>query len=340
MIELALPWLLLLLPLPFLVYRFIPKGTPIIGSALRIPFYSQLSDMSHQQDLDKIPVNWRSACIALIWFLLILACSNPQWLGQAIELPRSGRDIMLAVDISGSMQIPDMVLRNEQTNRLVVVRDVASEFIKHRVGDRLGLILFGTKAYLQTPLTYDRNTVITMLEDATIGLAGQETALGDAIGLSIKRLMKQPERNRILVLLTDGASNTGAVNPLEAAKLAAKYHIRIYTIGLGSDQMLISTLLGQQIINPSQNLDEETLKEIAHITKGGFFRAKNSTALHQIYQKIDAIEPVVSDKAVFRPITPLYHWPLGFALLLSLCLMLHHIDVQNMGTKLIARLRR
>ncbi len=173
-----------------------------------------------------------------------------QSFGETIVLPQKGRDIMLAVDISGSMKMEDMSIKGQSVSRLAVVKMVGKEFINSRKGDRLGLILFGSRAYLQTPLTFDTKTVQHMLNDATIGLAGMQTAIGDAIGLAAKRLLDISQENRVLILLTDGGNNSGAVSPLSAAKLAAENNIRIYTIGFGADQLTVPTMFGRQTINP------------------------------------------------------------------------------------------
>jgi Ca-activated chloride channel family protein len=183
------------------------------------------------------------------------------------------------------------------------------------------LILFGTHAYLQTPLTYDRTTVRTMLDESAIGMAGNATAIGDAIGLAVKRLRHYPHQSRVLILLTDGANDAGEVTPLQAAKLAAQEHIRIYTIGVGAERMLVSGFFGNPVaVNPSQDLDVDALQKIAKATGGKFFRAKNTKDLREIYHELDKLEPTVTSSATFRPFTELYPWPLGAALLVSLLL--------------------
>lgn len=317
MFSFAASWILWLLPLPILVRWLVPSAKSVERVALKIPFLHRLGNVNNQQKFQFRGIYRRGLLAYLIWALLVIGAAGPQWLGPIENLPQTGRDIMLAVDLSGSMQIADMSLQGNAVNRLAVVKRVATKFIQARVGDRLGLILFGTRAYLQTPLTFDRHTVESMLNDATIGLAGQRTAIGDALGLAIKRLMHYPKDNRILILMTDGASNAGVVTPISAAKLAAKEGIKIYTIGLGADRMVVPGIFGSQIINPSQDLDEHALKEISDLTGGMFFRAKNSDALKNIYQRLDQIEPVASKSQTFRPISPLYTWPLGLALLLT-----------------------
>ena len=225
---------------------------------------------------------------------------------------------MLAVDISGSMEAEDMVLGNRVTDRLTAVKAVAGDFIERRAGDRLGLILFGRNAYVQTPLTHDRATVKTLLYEAAIGLAGKETAIGDAIGLAIKRLRDQQAGNRVLVLLTDGANTAGTVEPRKAAALAAKEGVRIYTIGIGSDPA--RRFFGG--IRSGAELDESTLEAIAADTGGRYFRARNIGDLRQIYALLDDLEPVEGDAEWFRPAEELYEWPLAAALALSVLLAL------------------
>lgn len=325
MFEFASPWLLLLLPLPWLFRYLMPVAKLSTPSALKVPFFQTLKQMIQGTPNRQQRAKWWAHLLAyLIWGLLIIAASGPEWLGKPIELPRSGRDLMLAIDLSGSMQIPDMITQNRKqpVNRLVVVKKVAGQFIKQRKGDRVGLILFGSKAYLQTPLTFDLDTVAAMLDDATLGLAGTQTAIGDAIGLTIKRLQTRSTKNRILVLLTDGVSNSGNVDPLSAARVASEQGIRIYTIGIGADKMTTRTIIGNQSVNPSASLDEDTLKAIAKLTGGFYFRAKDQKGLSKIYHELNKLEPVVSDKAVFRPTHPLYPWPLALALFLTIGLAL------------------
>jgi Ca-activated chloride channel family protein len=248
----------------------------------------------------------------LIWLLLVLAAARPQWIGEPLPLPLAGRDLMLAVDISGSMVEEDMVIGARVTDRLTAVKAVAGDFIERREGDRIGLILFGQQAYLQTPLTFDRETARTLLFEAAIGLAGRETAIGDAIGLAVKRLRDQPAEQRVLIPLTDGANTAGAIAPDKAAELAAEAGVRIYTIGIGSDRRgPFGMSLGR---NP---LDERTLKAIAEQTGGRYFRARDLRELQSIYALLDELEPVESEQEGFRPVAELFAWPLGLALALS-----------------------
>ncbi len=319
MFELAWPMLALLLPLPWLLRLLLPAAKEQQRAALRVPFFNQLQQLSAQQPYHAAPQLSRSPWLAiLIWLCLIMAVVRPQWLGEPVATPLTGRDLLMAVDVSGSMEVPDLSLGGEQVDRLTVVKVIGGEFIQQRLGDRVGLILFGTQAYLQTPLTHDRHTVTQMLYEAQIGIAGKATAIGDAIGLAIKRLQDRPEQSRVLILLTDGDNTAGEVDPREAAQLAAENDIKIYTIGLGADSMRVPGFFGSRTVNPSADLDEQLLNEIAELTGGRYFRAKESTQLSEIYQLLDQLEPSEGESEYYRPREELYSWPLGLALLLSL----------------------
>lgn len=317
MINFETPLLLLLLPLPFLVRKFLSPVVAKWDSGLKVPFYTQLTHLNYTMSLTK-NVNWPLLIACIVWLLLVLAAAGPVLLGKPVDLPRSGRDIMLAIDVSGSMEIPDMQINDQPADRLSVVKQVAQQFIHYRKGDRLGLILFGTRAYLETPLTFDLKTVEHMLLDASVGLAGTQTAIGDAIGMGIKHLKNYPKNNKVLVLLTDGVNNEGAISPLDAAKIAAQYGIRIYTIGLGANKIVVPTVFGPTLVNSDYELDEDTLKQIADTTQGVYFRAKNPEDLLNVYDQLNQLEPRTGDADVFRPKTPLYYWPLGIAFCLTL----------------------
>lgn len=316
MFSFAWPWLLLLIPLPLPLRRIMPAGEIKREAALRVPVLEDfmapvVGAQNHR------PSRLRLWLAILAWLLLVMAAARPQWVGEAVQLPLSGRDLMLAVDLSGSMKERDFVIEGERVDRLTATKWVAGDFIERRIGDRIGLILFGDKAYLQTPLTFDRKTVKTLLDEAAIGLAGKQTAIGDAVGLAIKRLQRSPDQSRVLILLTDGASTAGEVDPERAAELASRTGLKIYTIGIGSDSMTVRSVFGSQVINPSSELNERVLKALADKTGGRYFRAKNSTELAQIYQLLDELEPVEQESRLFRPVRALYHWPLACSLILA-----------------------
>ncbi len=314
MIDLQWPWVLATLPLPLLAW-LLPPARSGARNALHLPFYRELPGASDNRET--ATPRWLRLIAWLAWALLVVAAARPQWLGEAVTLPVSGRDLMLAVDVSGSMEQADYELNGRALSRLDLVKAVAGRFIEQRQGDRLGLILFGSRAYVQTPLTYDRETVRAFLRDSVIGLAGRETAIGDALALAVKRLRQQPEDNRVLILLTDGANTAGNIAPLEAAKLASQARVRIYTIGMGGGKSTVRTPFGMRFVRPPSDLDPKTLQAIAETTGGRFFQATDSDELQRIYQELDRLEPSIRDQRSFRPMTPLFFWPASLALLLS-----------------------
>jgi Ca-activated chloride channel family protein len=325
-------WALLLLPLPWLYRYLLPVAKTPDESVLRVPFIDDFKQATSGGLVLKKD-RWFFWLGLLAWACLVVAASRPQWVGAPIELPVSGRDIMLAVDLSGSMEMEDFVLDNSRrVDRLTATKAVAGEFIERRMGDRLGLILFGRQAYVQTPLTFDRKTVRTLLDESAIGLAGKETAIGDAIGLAVKRFRDMPATNGasqaeplskpILILLTDGANTAGEVEPVKAAEFAAQEGLKIYTIGIGADQLIVPSLFGARRINPSADLDEDTLTAIAEKTGGKYFRARDTRELEKIYQLLDELEPIARESKSFRPRTSLYYWPLAIGLLIGVAILL------------------
>ena len=313
--TIAWPWLLALAPLPWILRWLMPASHSNDMQALRVPWFSAVAG-GGKVGWMKRP--WLALVAALVWLLLVVAASRPQWIGEIESLPVTGRDLLLAVDISGSMDTQDMVLNNTAVNRLKVVKKVAGEFIKRRHGDRVGLILFGSRAYLQTPLTFDTETTATLLNESEIGLAGRETAIGDAIGLAVKRLRDDAASDRVLVLLTDGANTSGEVQPLQAAEFAARDGLTVYTVGVGADEMMVQDFFGSRVVNPSADLDEDTLRAIADQTGGRYFRARDARGLEKIYEILDELEPVESDVEMVRPVDELFYWPLGLAYVLAL----------------------
>jgi len=314
-------WVFLLLPLPLLIRTLWRPAPAVEEAALRVPDLGPyaIADSTHASTSPGYSLRWWLAIPA--WLLLVVAAARPVWQGPAIELPVSGRDLMLAVDLSGSMSTKDFTLNNDAVTRLAAIKSIAGEFIQRRVGDRIGLILFGLRAYVQAPLSFDRKTVDALLQESAIGLAGKQTAIGDAIGLAIKELRRTPEGNKVLILLTDGANDAGEVDPQHAAKLAAKEGMTIYTIGVGADSMLVQSLFGVQRVNPSQGLDEKTLQAIAKTTGGRYFRARDTQELNQIYGIIDQLQPIDRQQQTFRPQHSLFYWPLAGALLLATLLL-------------------
>lgn len=319
MFEFAWPWMFLCLPLPWLFRRMLPPAVNVNQGVLFAPFIGadQESFVATRRLSLRSPCLWG---LFLCWLLLILASARPQWVGEETELPETGRDLILAVDVSGSMEIADM--GDGRANRMDVVKQVAGDFIRRREGDRIGLILFGSEAYLQTPLTFDHATVANLLQDTVIGIAGRETAIGDAIGMAIKHMrhLRHTTEEAVLVLLTDGANNAGHVLPRKAAELAAQQGLRVYTIGVGGEAREMQSFFGMRTINPASDLDEETLRMIADLTGGQYFRATDRDSLESIYHQLDRLEPTLEGSRIVRPAAELFIWPLGLGLITSFLL--------------------
>jgi Ca-activated chloride channel family protein len=320
MFQLAWPWMLLLLPLPWVAGRLLPPAPPSWGGTLFVPCTAAWSDHDAEAAGRPRRMSLLSWGALLCWALLVMSAARPQWLGEAVELPQTGRNLLLAVDVSGSMATAD--LDGAATTRLDVVKQVAGDFIQRREGDRIGLILFGSQAYLQTPLTFDRDTVQKLLHQSVVGIAGRETAIGDAIGMALKRQQKAVGET-VLVLLTDGANTAGNVRPQKAAELAAQQGLRIHTIGVGGAPRSVRGLLGMRMVNPASGLDEETLKTVADTTGGEYFRASDRDALEAVYRQLDELEPVSDGGRLVRPVNELYFWPMGAAFMLSIGLALY-----------------
>lgn len=317
MITFLWPLAFLLLPVPFIV-RFVLKPTdPGVSGALRVPFFKSVFGGASSSSGPENRRPWKLILASLIWVLLVTALARPAFVGPEVPLPAEGRDVMLAIDLSGSMDEKDFEVGGRPSTRLHVVKATADTFIESRKGDRVGLVLFSDRAYLQAPLTFDRNAVRDLLDEAEVGLTGQKTAIGDAIAISLKRLKDRPENGRVLVLLTDGANNSGVMEPLKAATIAQDLGIKIYTIGVGANSMMVDTGFGRQMVNPSADLDEGVLREIADMTGGQYFRATDVNGLATIYREIDRLEPVAGEPVHIRPEVALYYWPAGAALVLA-----------------------
>ena len=314
MLEWQWIWVLWLLPLPILIWWLFKPASQQDSAALKVPF---LQDLPHTKDLPG-PRRWRwiaRLSLLIAWCSLIAGLARPVMVGDLVQLPVSGRNLMLAVDLSLSMQEQDYQLGSQMVDRLTATKYVAGEFIERRVGDRIGLILFGDQAYLQAPLTFDRKTVRKLLDESALGLAGRNTAIGDAIGLALKRLNDQPDAEHILVLMTDGKNTAGVVAVDEAAQMAAKNGLKIYTVGIGSQRRSNIDFFSQ---SRSSGLDEETLLKIAEMTGGRYYRATDTQTFRKIYAQLDELEPIERKQQQWRPRTDLFYWPLAAALLFGL----------------------
>jgi Ca-activated chloride channel family protein len=309
----AWPWAWALLPLPVLVRLLLParRGST---AALRVP-WSQGLEAIDAAGVASVRGAWLLP--ALAWVMLCAAAARPQQLGEAQVPPHEARQMLLAVDLSGSMSETDMELGGEIVDRLTAAKSVIADFLQRRAGDRVGLLVFGQRAYMLTPLTLDRDSVRMQLRDSVAGLAGRETALGDAIGLAVKRLREQPEGQRVLILLTDGVNTAGVLDPVKAAELAAAEGVRVHTIAFGGGSGY--SLFGVPLpIQGGEEVDEETLSKVAGMTGGRFFRARDTNQLAGIYAELDRLEPVAVAAAPVRPRIERYPWPLGAALVLAI----------------------
>lgn len=310
-------WALLLLPLPLLVRKILP-ATDNTDAALVVPllirYHFTESPFSKSNRMTR-------SCIWLFWVCLVVAASRPFWLGEPVTRTVSGRDLMLAVDISGSMSEVDMTINSTAASRIDVLKIVAEKFIDRRQGDRLGLILFGTNAYTYVPLTFDLETLKQLLLDVTTGLAGRHTAIGDAIGLAIKTMREQNTTHKVLILVTDGANTAGFENPIVAAQAARQQGLTIYTIGVGTDSETLSRTYGRQNIPSGVALNEKVLATVAEVSSGAYFRATNTLALEKIYRELDKLEPVEHQYQAHRPRTELFMVPLAAGFLVMLVLI-------------------
>lgn len=316
MFEFSHPWAFVLLALPLLVVFLGPEYKER-RDALRVPFYQTLLDLSGSTPSDGAVVVHRSwierlwQCVA--WLLLVCAVAGPQRLGEPIERSKSARDLMVAVDLSASMQTKDFYLaadKNSKIDRLTAVKSVLREFARQREHDRLGLVVFGNAAFLQAPFTEDHRSWLALLEETEIGMAGQSTVFGDAIGLAIKLFDNSESDNRVLIVLTDGNDTGSKVPPVEAAKVAAQRALRIYTIAIGD-----SETVGEEA------LDIEVLQRVAELTEGSYFQALDRAQLQAAYQAITELEPELFETLSYRPTHSLFHWPLGALLIGQLILL-------------------
>jgi Ca-activated chloride channel family protein len=309
------PAWLLAIPLPWLLRALLPPPAAQ-GPSLRLPIAERVRELvgTSAPNVSRAGIGWIAS---LAWILLCIAAARPQQLGPPIQPPAKGRDLMLALDLSGSMNEPDMELGGDVVDRLTAAKAVLSDFIDRRAGDRLSLLVFGRQAHVLTPFTLDRDSVRDQLADSVVGLAGQETAIGDAIGLAVRRLRDEPTGERVLVLLTDGVNTAGLLDPRKAARIAADSGVRIHTVAFGGDGAV--SLFGFRLPSGGgDEIDESTLRAIADVTGGRSFRARDTSELAGIYAEIDRLEPIARPGRAVRPRIERYMWPLGAALLLAL----------------------
>jgi len=324
MLEFQWPWAALLLPLPLLIARFWPdrrvqpeEGLEGRRDTLLHPALEELRTAFNARRPRLQLAGWlHRALLYLLWLGLVLALMGPQWLTPYTEISTPGYDLMIAVDASHSMEALDFSVEGRQVNRMAVVKGVMGRFIDARDGDRVGLILFGSQAFILSPLSLDRHAVRQLLDGVVPGIAGPATALGDAIALGVKKLRERPEGSRVMIVIADGDNNAGSFAPKEAAMLARTAGVRIYVVGVGSNQTSIPIFEdGSVRYREDLTMDEDTLREIANLTGGGYFRATDTSALEEISARIGQLEKTEAQARTAYLPRPLYRWPLGMALL-------------------------
>ncbi|HEY2425290.1 MAG TPA: VWA domain-containing protein [Pseudolabrys sp.] len=313
MFEFEWPWAFALLPLPLLVWWLMPVYQRQ-QTSVHVPFFDRLADATGQTPQPGAVVLRRRAIqmipAALVWVLIVAALARPERVGDAVTHEVSARDLILAVDISGSMEQSDFRTQDGKTlKRLDGVKLVLGDFIARRKGDRVALILFGSKAYVQVPFTQDLQTARMLLDQSEVGMAGQQTVIGDTIGLAIKTFETSTATQKLVILLTDGNDTASKVPPEHAADIARQKGVVVYTIGFGDPN-----------VTGENRVDLSTLREVASMTGGHFFRAEDGTQLAEIYADIDRLAPVKLETISWRPKLPLFQWPLGAAVILALAL--------------------
>jgi Ca-activated chloride channel family protein len=326
MFSFAWPWMVLLLLVPPMIRMLDParqNDDALQAPELAFPYIQRLRVNFLTASAGRKANRAHLILLALAWLGLTLALMQPQIVDKYTKIQNKGHDLMLAVDLSGSMQALDFATSdNRRASRLDVIKKAVADFVAHRQGDRIGLVLFGSHAYLQIPVTYDGASVRKLLDNMQVGEAGDSTAIGDAIGLAVRNLRDRPEKSRAIVLLTDGGDNASTVPPLEAAKLAAQYGIRIFTIGIGSNGPVPIPDQNGNIVMAQMDLDEGLLQKIADITGGAYFLASDTDALQKSYEQIDKMEKTEAETHGYAIRTPLYRYPLGAALAFLLLLSL------------------
>ena len=310
MMSLGQPWALLLLPLPLLVWWLVPPHRDRVP-ALRFPFFHKITEVAGAEPRPGAVVLTRSRLqmltASVCWILVVLALCRPERVGEPIENTKAARDVVLAIDISGSMDTRDFASPDgNRKQRLAAVRDVVRTFVEGRQGDRMALIVFGSRAYVQAPLTEDLATVVQLLERTEVGMAGPHTALGDAIGLAIRTFEASDIKQRLLILLSDGTDTASRMSPLNAAEIARGKGVEIFTVGVGDPDA-----------TGENRVDVATLRDLASRTGGEFFFAVDENALRGVYDRIDQLAPRKVEELSYRPRQPLAWIPLALAALIG-----------------------
>ena len=304
MITLAYPWLLLLLALP-LLYRFLVPAHREPRPALQVPFLGRLSRACGQEPASGATVLqgvWgRKLVLPFVWLCVVFALARPQWIEPPVRKAVPMRDLLLAVDLSGSMETQDFTTADgKTTDRLTAVKQVLDGFLAQREGDRVGLVFFGTAPFVQAPFTEDLKVCRQLLGEAQVKMAGPQTAFGDAIGLAITMFDRSDMKDRVLIVLTDGNDTASQVPPAKAAEIAKDKGIVIHTVSVGDPRAA-----GEEA------LDVPTLQAVAKETGGIYSAASDRKQLEGIYKHLDAIEARKAATLSRRPKRDVHHWPLA-----------------------------
>jgi Ca-activated chloride channel family protein len=311
-------WMFLALPLPIVIYRL--RSAPATRAQVTLPHMDGIHARINQRDkLCKV--------IAVLgWVAFVTASARPVWFDEPITVYPKHRDMMLVIDLSYSMSREDMLHNGDYEDRLSTVKRVVSDFVERREGDRLGLVYFADHAYLQTPLTFDRKAIQTQLNQTVLKLIGTQTAIGDGIGLATKTFIDGDAPQRVMILLSDGSNNAGVLDPMKAAEIAKRNDTTIYTIGIGAGEMQVREFFMTRTVNTAEDLDEKALIDIAKLTGGQYFRARNAKELNTIYDTINALQPVQKATQSWRPRTEWFPLPASLGLI---CIVLITIIRRN-----------
>ena len=329
LISFAYPEAIWVILLPLVAYAVLPVASKMYGDALRVPFLKDILKikenvrMRNRFRLQNRSISWSKMLLLMFaWMFMTVALCRPQWAGEPQRVKHEGRDILLVVDISNSMSERDFLYRNNYYSRIDAVKSVVSHFADERTDDRIGLVLFGTRAYMQVPLTYDKKSLKEVLQTATTGMAGNSTSIGDAVAVALKNLAEvdNGKDNKIIILLTDGENNDGRMSFPQAIKLAQQEKVKVYTIGAGSDtQPFFGGLFA---IPANSGLDERSLQQLAQATEGTYFRAKDVDSLIKIYDEINKMEAQEQQGRFVQEVKDLFYYPAAVAGMLFLCLLL------------------
>ncbi len=303
------PWVFLLLPAPYLAFLFLPAYEPH-GQALRVPFFARFGELLDAREVHRARSRsrFRLSALLIVWCATLFALSRPYRQGAPIERETSARDLLLAVDLSGSMAQADLSGPEPAAKaqvRLEVVKRVVGEFVERRRGDRIGLIVFGTGAFVQTPFTHDTRVVNELLQQTEVGMAGPKTALGDAVGLALNVLQRSSAKSRVVIVLTDGNDTGSNVPPVQAARISAARGVTLHIIGVGDPRAA-----GEEALNTA------VLTRMATLTGGRFFRANDTASMEEAYRTLDALEPIAHRTTVYQPKKATLYEPLAVVIAL------------------------